>query len=50
MVSLWFTHETGLVFMLQILKMMREEITKAGYKVNGELVKTNLEISPQKKP
>ena len=50
MVSLRFKLETGLVFMIEILKIMREEMTKANYRVNGELVKTNLEISRQKLP
>ena len=36
--------------MNEILQIMREEITKAGYKVNGELVKTKLEIRSHKRP
>ena len=48
MVSLWFTHETASILMIEILKMMREETAKTKYCVHGERVRTNLEMSPKK--
>ena len=42
--------ETGLIIMIEILKLMREELDQAKFCVNGERVKTNLEIRPKKKP
>ena len=36
--------------MTEMLEMMRTELEKKEYKVNCETVKTNLEVSPQKKP
>ena len=49
MVSLWFKHDTGLLLMIEILKMIRGELDKTQFRVNGERVRTNLEMSPQKK-
>ena len=48
--SLWFKHDTGLILMIEILKMVRNELNKSQFDVNGERVRTNLEISPQKIP
>ena len=50
MVSMWFKHETGLIMMIEILIMMREELDKADFSVDGARVQTNLETSPQQKP
>ena len=50
LVSLWFKHDTGLMLMIEILKMVRNELNKSQFGVNGERVRTNLEIGPQKKP
>ena len=36
--------------MIEILKMRREELVNKDYKVNGESVRTNLEVSLLKKP
>ena len=49
MVSLWFKHDTSLMLMIEILKKMREKMAKTNYSVSGELVRTNLEIRPEKK-
>ena len=50
MVSMWFKHETNLVTMIALLKMMKEELDKAAHKVNGQNVKARLKVSPQRRP
>ena len=49
MVSLWFVHDIGLT-MIEIMKMMKEELEKAKFRATGERVRATLEKSPQKKP
>ena len=44
MVSLWFKHDTSLMLMIEILKIMREKTAKTKCGVSGALVRTNLEI------
>ena len=41
MLSLWFMHDTVLIMMLEIMKMIRDEMEKAKLCVNGERVRTN---------
>ena len=50
MVSLWFKHDTGLTMLIEIMKMVIEELDKAKFCVNGQRVRTNLEMCPQKNP
>ena len=50
MVSLWFVHGTGNMMMIEIFKVMKTKVENKNYEVNGEDVKVNLEVSPQKKP
>ena len=49
MLSLWFIHDTGLMMMIEIMKLMRDELDGAKFCENGEREGTNLEKS-QKKP
>ena len=44
MVSMWFKHETSLIMMIDFLKMMEEELDKAGQPVSARLG-----VSPQRK-
>ena len=46
MVSLRFKHDTGLT-MIEIMKMMREELDKANVSANGKRVRTNLDNFPK---
>ena len=50
MVSTWFKHETNLVTMIDLLKIMKEELEKTAHKINGQNVKASLEVSPQRIP
>ena len=50
MVSTWFKHETNLVTMIDLLKIMKEELEKTAHKINGQNVKAMLEVSPQRRP
>ena len=49
MLSLWFIHDTGLMMMIEIMQLMRDELDGAEFCENGEREGTNLEKS-QKKP
>ena len=42
MLSMRFENETGLIMMIEILKLMSDELDKANFCVNGERVETNL--------
>ena len=44
MVSLRFKQDTGLILMIEILKMMSGELNTTQFCVNGWRVRTNLEI------
>ena len=48
--SMWFRHETNLVTMIDSLEIMKEELDEAAYKINGQIVKAGLEVSPQTRP
>ena len=50
MVSMWFKNETNLVTMIDLLKVVREELRKVSYKIHGQNVTARLDVSPQKKP
>ena len=50
MVSMWFKNETNLITMIDLLRIMKEELEKAAYKIKGQKVKARLEVSPQRKP
>ena len=50
MASTWFKHETSLVVMIEILKLMRDELDKATFSVNGQRVKAHLQLCSQKRP
>ena len=50
MVSVWFKHETSLVTMIDLLKIMKEESDKAACKIHGQNVTARLEVSPQRRP
>ena len=43
-----FKHDKGLIPMIEILKMMRDELDKKPFCVNEERARTNLEISPKR--
>ena len=45
--SLWFIHDTGWMMMIEILKMMRDDLSKTQFRVNGKRVRTNQEMSPK---
>ena len=49
-VFLWFKEDTHLVHMIGTLRRMREEMAKKQYKVNGYIVKANLEYDPKSTP
>ena len=42
-VSMWFKHETNLLTMIDLLKIMKKELDKAAYKINGQNVKARLD-------
>ena len=50
MVGMWFNHETNLITMIDLLKIMKEELDKAACKINGQNVKARLEVRPQRNP
>ena len=50
MVSVWFKHETSLVTMIGLRRIMKEELDKAAYKIHGQNVMGRLEVSPQRRP
>ena len=37
--SMWFQQETSLTAMIDLLKMMKEELDKAAFDINGQRVK-----------
>ena len=43
MVSMWFKNGTNLVMMIDLLKIMKEELEKAACKIDGQNVKGRLE-------
>ena len=49
MVTLWFVHGTDTTMMIEVLKMVRKVLTDKNYKVRGETVRANMELSPQRK-
>ena len=46
---MWFKHDTVLVMMIALLKIMEQELDKAAFRVIGQRVKANLERVPQKR-
>ena len=50
MVSMWIKHETNLVTMIDLLKITKQELDKAAYKINWQNAKARLEVSPQWRP
>ena len=50
MVSLRFTQGAGNMMMIEIQNMLRTELENKDYKVNGERVRANLKVNPQKNP
>ena len=50
MVSMWFKHEANLTVMVDLLKVMKEELGTAAYEINGQRVKARLEVSLQRRP
>ena len=46
MVCLWFKPDVDLVTMIDLLKMVKEELEKAAYKIHGQIVKARLEKRP----
>ena len=50
MLSMWFKHETNLLAMIDLLKIMKEELDKAAYKIHGQNVKARLEVSLREGP
>ena len=44
MVSVWFINETNLVTMIELLKVVKEDLEKASYKIHGQTVKARLEF------
>ena len=49
MISLWFLHGTGILMMTEVLNMVKKALADKKYKVNGETVRANLELSLQGK-
>ena len=49
MVSMLFKHEANLIVMMDLLKVMKEELDKAAYDMNGQRVKARLEVIPQRR-
>ena len=50
MVIMWCKHEANLVTMIDWLKIMKEELDKAAYKIGGQNVKARLEVCLQRRP
>ena len=50
MVSMWFKHEANLIVMVELLKVMKEELGTAAYEMNVQCVKARLEVSVQRSP
>ena len=49
-VSLWFKVDTHLVYMIETMQRMREEMAQKQYKVDGHIARTNLEYDPKSTP
>ena len=49
MVSVWFKHETNLIVMMDVLKLVKEELDKAACKIHRQNAKARLEVSPQRR-
>ena len=50
MVSIWFKHEANLIVMVDLLKVMKEELGTAACEINWQRVKARLEVSLQRRP
>ena len=50
LVSIWFKSETNLATMIQLLRVVQDELKKKPYELKGQVVKARQEMSPQKKP
>ena len=47
---MWFEHEENLIVMTDLLKVLKEELDKAVYEIDGQRVKARLEVSLQRSP
>ena len=50
MISLWFRSDTNLATMIELLRVVTDELNAKPCKLHDRLVKARLEISSQKKP
>ena len=49
-VSMWFNNETNLLTMVGMLDTIKQDLTKAPFKLHGQKVSSGLEMSPKRKP
>ena len=49
MISLWFRSDTNLATMIELLRVVKDELNEKPYKLHDQLVKARMEISSQKK-
>ena len=50
MLSPWVFHGTEMTVMIGTLRNVRQVLTDKNCKVNGDMARANLEVSPQRKP
>ena len=49
LISMWFKSETNLATMVELLRVVKDELMKKPDEVKGQVVKARLELSHQKK-